>query len=147
MALAAASPCALSDCHKEAIITPTKIFNALYLGVAFNFSTYEIVILTFGFFTVSSTLRIRQAASVAAFIALICEFGKGIHIQHSPLSKIINMKNHTTFTTDGSHTKLANESAIPPVFMSTPYGAPSPMKRIKSSTQTTVSKLNHDISR
>jgi hypothetical protein len=28
-------------------------------------------LLTFGFFTVSSTLRIRQDASVAAFIALI----------------------------------------------------------------------------
>nr|GMD64792.1 hypothetical protein Iba_chr12bCG27760 [Ipomoea batatas]GME21077.1 hypothetical protein Iba_scaffold26711CG0010 [Ipomoea batatas] len=48
-----------------------------------------------GFFTVSSTLRIRQAASVAAFMAFIC-------------------------TTDGSHTKLAKESAIPPVLISTP---------------------------
>jgi hypothetical protein len=33
--------------------------------------TIEDTTLTFGFFTVSSTLRIRQAASVAALIALI----------------------------------------------------------------------------
>ena len=32
-----------------------------------------------------------------------------------------------TFTTAGSHTKFANESATPPVLMSTPYGAPSPI--------------------
>lgn len=36
-----------------------------------NFQKYKYQF-TLGFFTVSSTLRIRQAASVAAFIAFIC---------------------------------------------------------------------------
>jgi hypothetical protein len=35
-----------------------------------------------------------------------------------------------TFTTAGSQTKFAKESAIPPVLISTPYGAPSPVKKV-----------------
>lgn len=36
-------------------------------------------------------------------------------------------KHKYTFTTAGSHTKLAKESVIPPVFISTPKFAPSPV--------------------
>lgn len=81
-----------------------------------------------GFLTVSSTLRIRQAASVAAFIALIWKYlFYTINITIGIFKELLKRRSTITFTTAGSQTKLAKESAIPPVLMSTPKLAPSPV--------------------
>lgn len=83
---------------------------------------------TLGFLTVSSTLRIRQAASVAAFIALIWKYlFYTINITIGIFKELLKRRSTITFTTAGSQTKLAKESAIPPVLMSTPKLAPSPV--------------------
>lgn len=58
---------------------------------------------------------------------------------HPVSSYMTEQSKKDTFTTAGSQTKLANESAIPPVLISTPKGAPSPVTQNIMQSQ---SKIN-----